>query len=218
MKNLIWWIGLLLLLSGCGATLNEYHGYVDYPKKAQIDVYNDANYDIWVALEINNITISPKDFFELNKRDVNDAQSTKHSFHFVHRDKVTLVIRYFDQNGLEMIKRDEHITRQARHSRIEEVHVTDATLLGYTTEDCVVVNFTGQNLIVDSDCGHHFTLPAHTDTTLTGFLSGKPANFSWQSVNHPRQWPYTYQYTPTICQQVWYNGRWYGFKIRLNSF
>jgi hypothetical protein len=117
-----------------------------------------------------------------------------------------------------MIRRDEHLTRQARHSRVEKVYVTDATLFGYVTEDCVVINFTNQDLIVDTNQGHHFTIPAHSDTVLTGFLSGKPAIFSWQAIKHPRREPLTYQHVPILSQQSWHQGRWHGFRVWFNSY
>lgn len=209
--RLMWLATLCWLLAGC--TYNRYITMEDESTKTRhITANNTSDQTVWVAIEVNNLESSPKDFHLVVPK------SSYYKPGLPAKEKVTIVLRYFDERGLRVKKHDTIITRQTLESDQKELLIDNAMLYGHVSEDCVVDNVTNQTLRIFSNQGHRLLLESGEFFIIPNVPSGVPITFWWEAVNNPRHKPLEVTFTPNPDVPQFYQGQWYGSRLSITGF
>lgn len=130
----MWLATLCWFLTGC-VHYNRYFTTEDESTKSRhIETVNTSGQTFWVAIEVGNLVCSPKDFHEVE----NNGSYYKPGLPA--KEKITVVVRHFDESGPQSKKGDLIITRQTLQSD-QRVLVVDAKMLyGFVLQPGFIIN------------------------------------------------------------------------------
>ncbi len=136
MKTHLWPIYILVccLLTGCFRYNRYFTAEDESTKTRHFEGLNASGQTFWAAIEVGNIECSPKDFQEVR------PNTSYYKPGLPAKEKITLVLRYFDESGPLVKKNDVIITRQTLESDQRVLVIDDLMLYGFTLQPGFIVN------------------------------------------------------------------------------
>ena len=136
MKTHLWSIYILIccLLTGCFRYNRYFTAEAESTNNRHIEVLNASRQTFWAAIEVNNLECSPKDF------QLVEPNSSYYKPGLPAKEKVTLVLRYFDESGPLVEKNDVIITRQTLEIDQRVVVIDDLKLHGFILQPGFIIN------------------------------------------------------------------------------